>query len=533
MAAANKHQNTIELLAQAGADINCRDKNLMTPLLFCVSRGYVSVARQLIALGADKFALDKNNRSTTYYSVLSGSIDCVKLFLREDKRNDQDKLWGYAPLHLAANQGNVPVIEHLVGFGCNIYLKDKKGNSPEIVARLGKHLPAVAYLEKERFDAPGQLVYIHDRRKTEFWIGDEKSMHPKFIDDAGITTVIYISAIDDTMLPEHATWLADQQEPGLLIKEHPEEENRPTSAAKSPKSKKNSTPDVSFLHLTLRLDIEDDEITAATENVSKMNNGTGALPRISNDSGGTGAAGNYFGNKSIDSGGGSGGAKQRARLMSGDTLESNASNDDGDEFDDDISHVSDISYQSYSKIPQQQQQQKQITNGTSNNKLTRRGTDNTSGSIVPIGNINNSRRSSQKGMRKLSTVVVAGGGTDLMDELEITDPSYDITWNAVYEIIPQIIAPVKYLLENDAEKILICDRTGNCLAPIVVTIMMLIRCQIRDKESLKMCKEARPRVTPPRHMVRGLEKLQKHLDDKSLLKLNARLRKASSLSVAF
>ena len=97
MAAANKHPEVVELLVNAGANVNCRDKNvrgvayfpyfplvtalsllssncayiyvllilflpfqMMTPLLFCVNRGYMEIVRQLIDMGADRNCSDKN-----------------------------------------------------------------------------------------------------------------------------------------------------------------------------------------------------------------------------------------------------------------------------------------------------------------------------------------------------------------------------------------------------------------------------------------------------------------------------------------
>ena len=51
MASTNRHPEIIELLVKFGANINCRDKNMMTPLLFVVNRGYMEIVRQLIDLG--------------------------------------------------------------------------------------------------------------------------------------------------------------------------------------------------------------------------------------------------------------------------------------------------------------------------------------------------------------------------------------------------------------------------------------------------------------------------------------------------
>lgn len=58
-AAANRHSDTCELLFRAGAGLDSRDANLLTPLLAAVKKGYLDIVRQLIEYGSNRDATGK------------------------------------------------------------------------------------------------------------------------------------------------------------------------------------------------------------------------------------------------------------------------------------------------------------------------------------------------------------------------------------------------------------------------------------------------------------------------------------------
>lgn len=159
VASSNQHTEVVDLLFKAGANINQRDKNMMTPLLYCINRGYAEMVRQLIDLGADKTCVDRNQRDSVFYAVLSGSIHMVKWFLTKDKINKPDKLWGFTPLHLAASQGNLPLVEHLLSVHASIYHFDRKQRTAEMVAKENGHNHIYERLRDERLNAPGQFIF--------------------------------------------------------------------------------------------------------------------------------------------------------------------------------------------------------------------------------------------------------------------------------------------------------------------------------------------------------------------------------------
>ena len=173
MAATNKHTEVVQLLVSCGANVNGRDKNMMTSLLFAINKGYVEIVRQLLDLGADRNVSDTNGRGALYYSILSGNQTLVKMFLKQEFCNVKDALWGFTPLHLAANQGDLSLVQFLIKFGCSIYIKDNKGHTAEEVSLEAKYMEVHLYLKNERQTAAGQVVFIDEQYNTQIWIGDE------------------------------------------------------------------------------------------------------------------------------------------------------------------------------------------------------------------------------------------------------------------------------------------------------------------------------------------------------------------------
>lgn len=159
-AAVGGHVDVVEMLIKARADVNSRDKNMMTPLLYCVNRGNMEMVRLLLDHGADRSYLDHNLRGTVFYAILSGNIHLVKFFLKKDQLHRTDRLWGFTPLHLAANLGQLETVEFLLDKGCSIFRLDRKQRTPEEVAEESGHIEVHQRLIEERVNNPGQVRII-------------------------------------------------------------------------------------------------------------------------------------------------------------------------------------------------------------------------------------------------------------------------------------------------------------------------------------------------------------------------------------
>lgn len=119
------HFDVVDLLILNGSNVDSRDKNMMTPMLSCVGRGLLDGVRHLINHGADKTVSDRIHRNALYFAVKSGSLGMIRQFINPESCNQHDSLWGWTPLHCAANKGDMKVVKLLLDFGASIFMFSK------------------------------------------------------------------------------------------------------------------------------------------------------------------------------------------------------------------------------------------------------------------------------------------------------------------------------------------------------------------------------------------------------------------------
>jgi len=114
----------------------------------------------------------------------------VKFFLKSTNSNEVEALWGFTPMHIAANAGNLPLIKMLLTYGASIYRKCHKGRTPEDVAREAGYEEVTEFLMAERFAAPAQLAFKDPHLNLNIWIGDFNALDPTWTTDVGINEVV-------------------------------------------------------------------------------------------------------------------------------------------------------------------------------------------------------------------------------------------------------------------------------------------------------------------------------------------------------
>jgi protein-tyrosine phosphatase len=81
--------------------------------------------------------------------------------------------------------------------------------------------------------------------------------------------------------------------------------------------------------------------------------------------------------------------------------------------------------------------------------------------------------------------------------------------------------------------VLICDPTGISTSAALMCAYLMIRKQVRMEDFIAVCAERRPSVSMSLSMRRGLDQLQRTMDEKKMKRLDAKVRNSTMLSVGF
>jgi len=162
------HLDVLELLIRAGADVNGKDKEGMTPLITAIDKGQKRIVEFLIAEGADvNLKEDMMGGTPIMWAAFEAEKEIAALLIKEGAKvnarvssgsvpDDENPLlayaWGDAALHAATTKGSMEIVELLVDSGADVNLKVRKGRgmgmTPMDLAITNKHSEIEAFLRK-------------------------------------------------------------------------------------------------------------------------------------------------------------------------------------------------------------------------------------------------------------------------------------------------------------------------------------------------------------------------------------------------
>ena len=120
----------VDILLENGADVNHRDECGRTPLYIALSNGNPIIVRKLLDTGADVNAVDNDNCTCIHnYSITLECLDIVLCYGGLNLINKQDD-YGYTPLHIAIQAGNIAIIPRLLDCCADPNIPDMKGITP-------------------------------------------------------------------------------------------------------------------------------------------------------------------------------------------------------------------------------------------------------------------------------------------------------------------------------------------------------------------------------------------------------------------
>jgi ankyrin repeat protein len=160
----------IDVLAEAGADLNFTDQDGVTPMVAAIANGYYDVAANLLALGADVNLADNTGRTPLYAAVEFNtmpesnrpapdvlgnevtSFELIRMLVESgadvnrqldrqiayrtklDRGNDTMLNTGTTPLLRAAKSADIQVMEYLLANGADPTLTNRSGVNPLMAA---------------------------------------------------------------------------------------------------------------------------------------------------------------------------------------------------------------------------------------------------------------------------------------------------------------------------------------------------------------------------------------------------------------
>jgi ankyrin repeat protein len=132
------HQNlqTVKLLIGRGADVNFstrqHDSHWPSPLHFPAEYGYVGIMDCLIKAGADVNVQDSDGDTLLFCAVQADETEAAIHLIEKDADVNlcQCGLKGRSPLHEAADNGNLKIMDCLIKAGADMNVLDSDGDTP-------------------------------------------------------------------------------------------------------------------------------------------------------------------------------------------------------------------------------------------------------------------------------------------------------------------------------------------------------------------------------------------------------------------
>ena len=126
--------NTMDILVNAGIDVDVRDNRGQTALLTAVFSGYISHARRLLELGANPNAIDKSSReSAIHYAVHYDRHEMIPLLLKYGANYTTLSADGKNIAHMAASSAGTKTVSVLAEsnlVNLDVSLRCKDGKTP-------------------------------------------------------------------------------------------------------------------------------------------------------------------------------------------------------------------------------------------------------------------------------------------------------------------------------------------------------------------------------------------------------------------
>ncbi|MCE9507444.1 MAG: ankyrin repeat domain-containing protein [Alphaproteobacteria bacterium] len=168
---------TVQLLIAKGADVNAADKSRKTPLMHACSGGREDIVDILLQSGSNINIHNPNNYSWTalhYAAAYSDKETVIPLLVKKGANINTVDDRGQTALHCAADYSKFPSVKALVACGADANIRDNRGNRPEDLAKSNgrdgianflreKTAPAPVVKSGWQLTAPDEIVFTAEK----------------------------------------------------------------------------------------------------------------------------------------------------------------------------------------------------------------------------------------------------------------------------------------------------------------------------------------------------------------------------------
>jgi ankyrin repeat protein len=117
----------LNMLIQQNADLNEKDSNGRTPLIYAVIEDRQTIVTSLLAHGARINEIDCDDRSALHWAVLHSREDILKIILEHKQEQgldvDASDFSGWTPMHMAVHANFALGVKMILDCGANINIK--------------------------------------------------------------------------------------------------------------------------------------------------------------------------------------------------------------------------------------------------------------------------------------------------------------------------------------------------------------------------------------------------------------------------
>jgi ankyrin repeat protein len=134
-----------QALESPGVNINTTNNSGATPLILASRKGHLQVVRNLVQLGADIQAEDKQGVNALFAAIAENQVPVVAFLADQTDINQQDKQ-GFTPLMRAVLKNNKALVQALVEKNADLNVKDYRGDTALVMAEDNKLTDIARYL---------------------------------------------------------------------------------------------------------------------------------------------------------------------------------------------------------------------------------------------------------------------------------------------------------------------------------------------------------------------------------------------------